>query len=250
MVGFEHAEGEIIVTLPAYFQILGADTDRLIDALEHADLAISYRHPRVGGWLETFRRRAFHWLLALVTRVRFQDLGCNARAMHRRVLEEIHLYGEQQRFLPFLAERQGFRVREVQVRQSLQGARRDTYRPRTYTRALLDIFNIFFLVRFTRKPLRFFGTIGIACFAIGAMELAYLVFQRVVMHSPLAGRPALMLASLFIVLGLQIFALGLLGELIIFTHAGNSRDYKVERITQFPASSTQPPQELAHSLTP
>lgn len=242
MVGFEHATGSIILILPAYSQIVAADANRLIDALNTADLVIAHRHPRAGGWLETQRRRAFHALLGIVTGMRLNDLGCNARAMSRRVLEEIRLYGEQQRFLPILAERHGFRVREIEVRQSLQGPRRDIYRPRTYSRALLDIFNVFFLVRFTKKPLRFFGTIGIVFFALGGLELIYLLFQRLVVHSPLADRPALMLASLFIVLGFQIFALGLLGELIIFTHAGGSRDYQIERITHFPASSeeTQP----------
>jgi hypothetical protein len=233
MVGFEQASGEVIVTLPAYFQIAPADIHRLIDALDRAEIAISHRHPRGGSWLETWRRRAFHGLLASVTRLRFNDLGCNARAMTRKVLEEIQLYGEQQRFLPILAERQGFRVQEVQVRQATQGGRMDTYRPRTYTRALLDIFNVFFLVRFTKKPLRFFGMIGITSFALGAVELLYLLFDRLVLHTPLADRPALMLASLFIVLGFQIFALGLLGELIIFAHAGGSRDYKVESVTRF-----------------
>jgi glycosyltransferase involved in cell wall biosynthesis len=252
MVGFEYASGDVILTLPAYFQILAADINLLLDALEPADMAISQRHPRAGGWLETWRRRTFHALLAVVTRVRFHDLGCSARAMTRKVLEEIRLYGEQQRFLPVLAERQGFRVRETQVRQSLQGPHRDMYRPRAYTRALLDIFNIFFLVRFTKKPLRFFGMIGIVFFALGALELAYLIFQRLVLHSPLADRPALMLASLFIVLGFQIFALGLLGELIIFTHAGSSRDYKVERVTQFPTvpQEVQPSHVVAQSLAP
>jgi hypothetical protein len=249
MVGFEQARGATIVTLPAYVQIVAADTNRLIDALDGADMAIGQRHPRAGGWLETQRRRAFHALLAWVTRMRLHDLGCNVRAMRRKVLEEIRLYGEQQRFLPILAERQGFRVREVQVRQSLQGPRRDAYRPRTYSRALLDIFNVFFLVRFTKKPLRFFGTIGITFFALGAAELIFLVFQRLVLHSPLADRPALMLASLFIVLGFQIFALGLLGELIIFTHAGGSRDYQIERVTHFPAGLQEPAPARALSAT-
>jgi glycosyltransferase involved in cell wall biosynthesis len=249
MVGFEHASGEIILTLPAYMQIEAADINLLLNGLEAADMAVGHRHPRVGGWLETLRRRVFHATLGAVTRVRFQDIGCSARAMTRKVLEEIRLYGEQQRFLPILAERQGFRVREVQVRQCLRGPWRGMYAPRAYTRAVLDVFNIFFLVRFTKKPLRFFGMIGIVCLLLGFIELGYLVFQRLVLHSPLADRPALMLASLFVVLGVQIFALGLLGELIIFTHAGGSRDYKVERVTQFTALPQEGSAVLAADTT-
>ena len=156
--------------------------------------------------------------------------------MHRRVLEEISLYGDQHRFLAILADRQGFRVAEVDVRQSPRDQFDQVYGPREYTRQALDIFTVFFLVRFTKKPLRFFGMIGLSTFSIGGILLLYLVIDRLVFGHNLADRPALLLSSLMVVLGLQIFALGLLGELIIFTHAKNIKDYQVDRIIQFPNS--------------
>jgi glycosyltransferase involved in cell wall biosynthesis len=238
MVGFEHASGSLIVTLPAYFQIEGREAEKLVAALDTADIVIGRRHPRAGGWFETLRRRAFHRLLASVTQIEFHDLGCNARAFKRKVLEEIHLYGDQQRFLPVLADRQGFRVREIAVQQSMRDRHRAIYQPGTYTQGFLDIFAVFFLVRFTKKPLRFFGMIGVGTFALGALVLLYLVFERLYFQNPLADRPVLLLASLLIVLGVQVFALGLLGELIIFAHAGGNKDYQVDRIIQFPERST------------
>lgn len=233
MIGFEHAAGAMILTLPAYLQVEGFEIRKLVAALDDADLAVGFREPRATNWFQTLRRRAFHGLLRFVTRLSFRDLGCNVRALNRKVFEEIHLYGDQQRFLPILAERQGFRVAEVAVRQSARDRHEEMYRPRNYTRGFLDIFNVFFLVRFTKKPLRFFGMVGIGLFVLGILELLYLVFDRVYFHTALADRPALLLASLMIVLGVQIFALGLLGELIIFTHAGGSKDYKVDRVVQY-----------------
>jgi glycosyltransferase involved in cell wall biosynthesis len=230
MIGFEHAAGGIIVSLPAYLQIEGGEIAKLISALSSADLAVGFREPRGGGWFETLRRHAFHAILKFVTRLQFRDLGCNARAFKRKILDEIRLYGDQDRFLPILAERQGFRVAEIAVRQARDNLRHGGYPPRSYMRGFLDIFTVFFLVRFTKRPLRFFGMVGVTTLAIGLLELLYLVFDRVVFSSPLADRPALLLASLFIVLGVQIFALGLLGELIIFTHAGGSKDYQVDRV--------------------
>lgn len=251
MVGFEHATGEVLVTLPAYSQISPEGINGLIDALEQSDLAVSRRHPRRGGWFEALRRRAFHTLLASLARVRFNDLGCSARAMHRKVLEEIPLYGNQQRFLPLLAERQGFRVREIAVPPSSLRAPSDQYRPQAYTLGLLDIFNVFFLVRFTKRPLRFFGMIGVALCSLGVLELLYLVFERIVLNRSLADRPALLLASLFVVLGLQVFALGLLGELIIFAHAGGIKDYQVDRVIHFPGGANEPAAEPAsHAARP
>ncbi|MGA2399054.1 MAG: glycosyltransferase [Steroidobacteraceae bacterium] len=234
MVGFEYAGGSVILTLPAYLQVEGSEISALYSTLATADVVVSYREPRATRWFESLRRAAFHGLLRFVTRLQFRDLGCNARAMRRKVLEEIHLYGDQQRFLPVLAERQGFRVAEIAVRQS-KGDRHDhTYPPRNYLRGFLDIFTVFFLVRFTKRPLRFFGMIGVATFTVGILELLYLVIARIWFSSPLADRPALLLASLLIVLGVQIFALGLLGELIIFTHGGGSKDYQVDRVIHYP----------------
>ena len=233
MAGFEHSTGKVIVTLPAYHQIEGADVARLVTALGESDVAIGRRWPRAGGPFERFRRWLFHGMLAWVTTLQFNDLGCGARAVHRRVLEEIQLYGDQHRFLAVLADRQGFRVREVDLRQSPKDRFQGMYSPREYTRGFLDIFTVFFLVRFTKKPLRFFGMVGVTTFAIGALLVLWLVIERLFFGQALAERPALLLSSLLVVLGLQLFALGLLGELIIFTHARSMKDYQVDRIIQF-----------------
>src|SRR5690606_23608397 len=165
-----------------------------------------------------------------VTRENFTDLGCGARAFKRSVADEIPIYGDQHRFIPLLALRRGFRVAEVQVRQSERDRYDKGYGPRTYLRRLLDIFTVVFLVRFTKKPLRFFGMIGSVMFLLGAVFLTYVVLERAFLGVSLADRPALLLSSLLVVLGLQIFALGLLGELIIFTHARDLKEYTIEKI--------------------
>jgi glycosyltransferase involved in cell wall biosynthesis len=234
MIGFEHASGGIILTLPAHLQVEGSQIGVLVAALETADIAVGCREPRASTWFQTMRRNAFHGILKFVTGLNFRDLGCSARALRRKILEEIRLYGDHERFLPVLAARQGFRVKEIAVRQSKEDRHREIYLPRSYMRGLLDIFNVFFLVRFTKRPLRFFGMIGVATLFVGVLELLYLVFDRIYFHTPMADRPALLLASLMIVLGVQIFALGLLGELIIFTHAGGIKDYQVDRIIHYP----------------
>jgi glycosyltransferase involved in cell wall biosynthesis len=232
--GFEHAHGEVILTLPAYHQIEGSEITRLVQALDGCDVAIGRRWPRAGGRFEAIRRATFHALVGWVTNQHLRDLGCSARAVKRRVLEEIYLYGDQHRFLPVLADRQGFRVKEIDVRQSPKDVREQGYRLREYAHRALDLVTILFLVRFTKKPLRFFGMLGVITFGLGALFTAYLVIERLFLAQPLADRPALLLSSLLIVLGMQLFAMGLLGELIIFTHARNIKDYQVQDIIHFP----------------
>ena len=237
MAGFQRAGGQTIVTLPAYHQVQGAEIGKLIEAVAggRTDLAVGRRWPRSGGRLENLRRNTFHSLIASVTGQRFNDLGCGFRAMKRRVLEEIQLYGDQHRFLPVLANRQGFRVQEVDVTQSPRDRYSGGYPVKEYAHRGLDIFTVFFLVRFTKKPLRFFGMIGATTFAIGAVLVAWLAIDRLVFLHPLADRPALLLSSLLVVLGMQLFALGLLGELVIFTHARDIKDYQIDEVVRYPA---------------
>jgi glycosyltransferase involved in cell wall biosynthesis len=232
MAGFERAKGSIVVTLPAYHQIEGSEIAKLVAALDSADMVVGRRWPRAGGRLDRLRRAAFHAVVGRVTGSEFRDLGCGARALKRRVIEEITLYGDQHRFLALLADRQGFRVVEVDVRQSPKDRNERGYPAREYAHRALDILTVLFLVRFTKKPLRFFGMLGVVTFALGTALITYLVVERLFFGQPLAERPALLLSSLLAVLGLQLFAIGLLGELIIFTHARAIREYQVEKVVE------------------
>jgi glycosyltransferase involved in cell wall biosynthesis len=232
MAGFAHCSGAKILTLPAYFQIDGDDVGKVLAAGKSADFVIACRWPRRGGWFERMRRGAFHKLLHFVTGSVFRDLGCGVRLFDRNVLEEITVYGDQHRLLPLLAANQGFSVGEVEVRQSPRDEFRGTYRLRDYLHRALDLFTVLFLVRFTKKPLRFFGMIGSILVGIAVVLLLMIVVQRLFFDVALADRPALLLTSLILVVGVQIFALGLLGELIIFTHARDLAEYKVAEIVQ------------------
>jgi glycosyltransferase involved in cell wall biosynthesis len=230
MVGFQQSQGTLLVTLPAYYQMAPEELTRLLLGSEGADMLVAHRWPRAGGALEQFRRRVFHAIVKWVTGLQFRDLGCNVRIFPRQVLEEIVVYGDQHRFLPLLAEQCGYVVREIDVRQSPKDHNAGRYRLREYLHRMLDIFAVFFLVRFTKKPLRFFGMIGSITFLFGATAVLVLVLQRLFWAMPLADRPALLLSALLLVLGVQIFALGLLGELIIFTHAPHIKEYTIRAV--------------------
>jgi glycosyltransferase involved in cell wall biosynthesis len=245
MAGFERCSGELIMTLPAYHQIDTDDIAKLLEPLDRKDVAVGWRWPRKSGLFERIRRGLFHNLVSRFTGMKLHDLGCGARAMKRAVLQEIALYGDQHRLLAVLAQRQGFSVIEVEVRQSDRDRFEGIYRPREYAHLMLDVFTVFFLVRFTKKPLRFFGMLGATMFGIGALVVLYLVFERIAFQSSLADRPALLLSALIVVLGLQLFALGLLAELIIFTHARQLKDYHGAQIIHYPKAELPPPRREA-----
>jgi hypothetical protein len=97
-------------------------------------------------------------------------------------------------------------------------------------RRFLDILTIIFLFKFTKKPLRFFGLIGAGLFGTGGAISAALAFQRLMGSTALADRPLLILGVLLMVLGVQVGSIGLLGEMIIFTHARKLKDYAIDKV--------------------
>lgn len=230
--GFAFTTGKVILTLPAYAQVEIAAIPKVLSELERCDVAVATRVPRsvVASRFNIVRRKLFHWLVRRATGQSFNDMGCGVRALKRGVADELPVYGDQYRFFALLATRRGFKVNEVEVKETERDQIFDRHGISDYLARALDIFAIVFLTRFTKKPLRFFGTIGSVIFTFGAVFLAYIVIQRLFFGVGLADRPALLLTSLMVVLGLQVFALGLLGELIIFTHAKEIKEYTIEKI--------------------
>ncbi len=228
--GFEESNGEIILTLPSYLQIDAKEIHLLVNDLDEFDFVTAARSPEYDSFLNRVQRKSFHGLLNLLTQIKFKDLGCSARAFKREVLEEIDLYGDQHRFLPLLAYQHGFKIKECSLQQAKSDTKTKVYSFGVYLRRILDILSIFFLFKFTKKPLRFFGLLGFTILASGALLSLYLLVDRLFLGNPLGGRPLLLLGSLLVVIGIQIFAIGLIGEIIIFTHAKDLKEYKIEKI--------------------
>ena len=233
-VGLDQARGSVILTLPAYFQVEPREIRKLVEKLEgnQDDLVVGWRYPRQDSLFNRGQAWIFQRLVTMVSGIRYHDVSCNLRAMKRIVAEEVHLYGDLHRFLPLLAYQRGFKVSEVPVQQSHRDIKRRVRRPGIYLRRLLDVLTLFFLLKFTKKPLRFFGLVGSLLSGIGGVIVAYLGLYRLLGLGPIAGRPLLILGVLLIVLGLQLFSVGLLGEIIVFTHARELKDYQIEEILE------------------
>ncbi len=228
--GFENSMGEIILTLPSYYQIDSSGLSGLLDQMDTCDMAIARRWPRKDSNFNQLQSKLFHWVYNFFAKDSFHDLGCGVRVFKRQVILEVPVYGDQHRFLPVLASQKGFRVREIDVPQSSNDLGIRIYRSGVYLRRILDILTVFFLVKFTKKPLRFFGLIGSSTFVVGGVVLLYVIIERLFFGVSLSDRPALLLSSLLVVLGVQIVAMGLIGELIIFTHAKDIKEYTIEKI--------------------
>ena len=229
-IAFEHSCGDDILTLPPYEQVDINDIPGLIEALKQSDMVIGKRRPRLDSLLNRVQSRIFHYLICFRGDFKFHDLGCSVRCFKRRILEKVHMYGEQHRFFPILVHRFGYRVLEYNVAQVQKDSFQKLYPLPTYLRRCMDLMSVFFLVKFIKKPLRFFGIAGLLSCSLGLFLSFYLFVERIFFHVPLRNRPLLLLDLLLFVLGIQMFAIGLIGEIIIFTHAREFKDYTIEKI--------------------
>lgn len=229
-VGFQRARGELILTMPAYFDAEPGGVTALAAALDKgADLAFASRTGRRDRPAKRLQSAVFNRLASWATGTRFRDLASATRAVRREVLAELPLYGDFHRFLPVLAHQLGFAVEEVPVPQDLRAAAPAVYRPRVYLWRLLDILSVFFLTRFTRRPLRLFGAVGTLFGLLGATIVLVVGVQRL-LGQPLAERPVLVLGILLLGLGVQAFTVGLLGELLLFFHAREIPEYRLAEV--------------------
>lgn len=230
-LGLERARGEKIMTLSAYFQVEPRGIGPALAALdEGADLVAGRRYPRIDSFFNRLQSRLFHWFVRRLTSTDFHDISCGFKAMKRRVPRELNLYGGLHRFIPILAMNRGFNVREMPLPQRREDRSTRFHGAGAYLGRLLDLLTIFFLVRFTRTPLRFFGLLGLFLFASGFVIDLVVATQKIVWNLEISDRPLLLLGVLLMVLGMQTLSLGLLGEMIIFTHARNVREYRVAEV--------------------
>jgi hypothetical protein len=235
---FEQARGRYVVTIPDHFQVDPAVLETLLARLDAGyDVALAYRDPPGGSWVARVQVATFNALVRRVTRARFHDLTCGVRAMTAKAARRLDLYGDHHRFIPVLASRLGLTIAEE------PGAFRDEDRtarlrsPGIYARRALDILNIYFLTRFTRKPLRFFGLVGLTVGGIGAAICTVLAIERLFFGGALADRPLLLLGVLLIVLGVQVTSIGMVGEIVIFLAARrDTPEFRVESCDAEPRS--------------
>jgi glycosyltransferase involved in cell wall biosynthesis len=228
--GFERARGSLIVTMPPYLQVEPGEIAKIVRLLDEGyDFVSGWRHPRVDPILNRVQSSMFNLVTRVITRSRFHDLNCNVRGMKRKVVEEISIQEDLFRFLPLLAERQGFRVAEVKLRHRQELGKAGFFGFGVYIRRFLDILTMFFVIKFLKRPLRFFGLFGSLFFGLGLLINAYLTIDRLLLDTPLADRPLLILGVLLMVLGFQTISIGLIGEIIIFTHAKSVREYQIEK---------------------
>ncbi|MDZ7406234.1 MAG: glycosyltransferase [candidate division KSB1 bacterium] len=228
--GLRHALGQKLVFATARVRVNMQSLPQLLRKLDDGfDLVVGWRTPRQDSGVNRLASWMFNWLMQRQGKLRLHDINSSVIATYRSVLENITFYGNLNIFIPVLAARQGYKVTEEQIEQ-LPGSFRKSVHVSEYIQRLLDIITVIFLTKYSKKPLHFLGFFGIIFTFAGLVMNLYLFVYRILGLGAIAGRPLLLLGALLLVIGLQMISIGLIGEMIIYTHAREIKEYNIETV--------------------
>lgn len=217
--GFDAAQGQFIVTLDGDLQNDPRDVPALIQILRDrpdVDMVSGWRKDRQDATVSRkIPSQIANALISKVTKVRLHDYGCALKAYRARVIHDLRLYGELHRFIPALAAEVGAKIVEVPVRHYARSAGISKYGIDRTIRVMLDLLWIRFTMRFLHRPIHAFGGIAMVMLFFGLGTLGWLGFDKLVLGEDIGGRPLLMLGVLLTLVGTQLLAVGLIGELLI-----------------------------------
>ncbi|MCF7809701.1 glycosyltransferase family 2 protein [bacterium] len=214
-VGFKAASGKYVVTMDADLQDDPAEIPNLIKKLnEGYDLISGWKKKRHDPITKTIPSKLFNGVTSLLSGIPLHDFNCGLKIYRNEVVKEIRMYGERHRFIPVIAYMRGFRVGELAVKHHPRLHGKTKFGLYRFIAGFFDLITLLFRMKFLSKPLHLFGSIGLLSLVIGLAIIIYLSIGW--FHGRWIGnRPLLQIGVLGVVAGVQLFTLGLLGEMVV-----------------------------------
>ncbi len=227
--GFGRARGTYVVTMDADLQDDPAEIPRLIERLEEGyDLVSGWKKVRQDPLSKRLPSRFFNMVTRGISGIPLHDFNCGLKAYRREVVESVHLYGELHRYIPLLAKWEGYdRISEVVVQHRPRQFGRTKFGMDRFIKGFLDLISVVFLTRFAARPMHFFGTFGTLAFVIGFLMALWISIDKIVFGNPIGDRPLLLLSAIMIIVGVQMFTTGLIGEMMIKREMEKGDEYQV-----------------------
>ncbi|MCP9292201.1 glycosyltransferase family 2 protein [Gracilimonas sediminicola] len=223
--GFEKAQGKYVVTMDADLQDDPNEVPEMVQILKDGyDLVSGWKKERHDPISKTIPSKFFNFVTRKVAGIELHDFNCGLKAYRAEVVKNIYLYGELHRYIPMLAKREGYtRITEKVVTHHPRKYGKTKFGLSRFMNGFLDLITITFVQRYLQKPMHFFGTVGVLLLLAGGGINLYMALLKFVYGQGIGDRPLLFLGILLMVVGVQFFSTGLLGEMI---NKNNVKDQK------------------------
>ena len=212
--GFRAATGDAAVTMDADLQDDPAEIPNLLAKLDEGyDVVSGWKKKRYDPFIKKLSSKFFNFVTRLFTRVKLHDFNCGLKAYRRGVIDNVTVYGELHRYIPALAKWNGFPlIAEAVVKHHPRKYGKTKYGPSRFFKGFVDLLTALFITRYVRRPMHLFGFLGALAFVVGVGVNGYL---SVIWYQgePLSNRPLLLFGMLLMIVGVQFFTVGLLGEM-------------------------------------
>jgi len=232
--GFDHASGDIIVTMDSDLENSPEDIPKLLTRIEEGyDLVSGWRINRKDNYLlRILPSKIANYIISFICGIKLHDYGCSLKAYRSEILQNIKLYGEMHRFIPALASIMGISAVEIPVEHVKRTKGKSNYNILRFVKVILDLILIMFLLNYTSRPFHIFGFLGISSFTIGFIVALYLSVLKIFYEVSLSARPLLLMSVVLIIFGIQLITMGLLSELIIrnYYESQNKTVYIVKEV--------------------
>jgi dolichol-phosphate mannosyltransferase len=220
MAGFDHARGDIVVTIDADLQNDPADIATVVAKIDEGyDLCSGWRSDRKDAALKrNFVSRVANRLISRVSGVELHDYGCTLKAYRRSVIDGMKLYGEMHRFIPIVASGMGARIIEVPVRHQARAFGQSKYGLERIVKVTLDLMLMRFMHKHMARPIHLFGSFGLFFLLISGLSFVAMIYAKVFHDVSMIMTPLPLFSAMFFLLGIITILLGLIAEILMRTY--------------------------------
>lgn len=222
-IGFKKASGTVVVTMDADLQDDPGEIPNLILKLNDGfDMVSGWKKKRYDPFIKKHSSKFFNAVTRWFSGVKIHDFNCGLKIYKKNVLDQIRVYGELHRYIPVLANWKGFSVAELVVTHHPRKFGYTKFGISRFFKGFVDLLTVVFITRYAKRPMHLFGFLGAFSLIAGTILNLVLTYQKLFHNMPLSNRPILFLGVLLIIVGMQFFSLGLIGEMMVSSsHTSN-----------------------------
>ena len=238
--GFKVCKGNYVLTMDADLQDDPSEILPLYSMIKENkyDLVSGWKKKRNDPLTKTIPSKFFNLVTRLFSGIKLNDFNCGIKIYRKEVINSINLYGEMHRYIPLIAKWNGFnKIAEKEVNHNRRKYGVTKFGMERYIRGFLDLLSVSFVYRFRKRPMHFFGSFGVLSFLLGFISAGFIIYEKISKLSqnvplelirPVTDQPLFYIALLAIIIGVQLFLVGFLSELIIQVNS-DKKGYKIEK---------------------